>query len=87
MSHHTTSPAEALPKAGYYDPQIIEDLEATIAAKIQQGQQLYAALADTHRQRLAGRAPQPPAWVLRQQIQNLQEDIELDLSDLDRRRI
>lgn len=68
----------------YYNPEAIADLEAAIEAKIKRGTELAAALYDTHRQRLAGRTPNPPAWHLRQQLVELEESIELDLSALRR---
>lgn len=87
MSHRTTSPAVALAKAGTYNPEAIHDLEATIAAKIKHGQDLAAQLFDTHRQRLGGRYIPNQAAQIRRQLDLLQDELDLDLSDLHRRRI
>lgn len=88
MSHHTTSPAETLAKAGtHYNPERIANLEATIAEKIKHGQVLAARLFDTHRQRLVGRYIPNQASEIRRQLDLLQDELDLYLSDLHRRRI
>ena len=71
----------------YYDPEAITDLETTIEAKIKHGQDLAAALFDTHRQRLGGRYIPLQASEIRRKLDLLEEEIERYLSDLDRRRI
>jgi len=87
MSHHTTSPAVALAKAGTYDPEKVANLEATIEAKILEHEKICAQHSDALRQRRAGRRPTPPAWFLWRKLDRLEEELELLLSDLDRRRI
>lgn len=71
----------------YHDPEQISDLEAAIAAKIKHGQDLAALLFDTHRQRLGGRYIPNQAAQIRRQLEQLQDQIEIELAILDRRRI
>lgn len=71
----------------YYSPEEVEDLEATIAAKIKLGQDLAARFFDTHRQRLGGRYIPNQAAQIRRQLDLLQDEIELELAILDHRRI
>jgi len=87
MSHHTTSPAVALAKAGTYDPEKVANLEATIADKIKQGEELAQQLFDTHRLRLGGRPTATTAESIRRQLELLQDDLAIELAILDRRRI
>jgi len=69
------------------DPETVANLEARIEHDIARGRIIFAKLFDTHRRRLSGLPTNPPAWVLRRQLERIQEQLELDLADLDRRRI
>lgn len=70
-----------------YNPETIANLEAAITAKIMRGKDLSEQLFDIHRARLAGRPTNPPAWVIRAQIELLNDELALDFAELDRRRI
>lgn len=70
-----------------YHPETIANLEATIAAKIQTGQTIAAQLIAAHRHRLAGRQPNPPVWYLRRRLESIQDELDLDYAELERRRI
>lgn len=69
------------------DPETVHNLEARVEHDIARGRIIAAQLFDTHRRRLSGLPTNPPAWVLRRQLERLQEQLDLDLADLDRRRI
>lgn len=69
------------------DPETVANLESRIEHDIIRGRMIAAQLFDTHRHRLSGLPTDPPAWKLRQQLERLQEQLELDLADLQRRRI
>lgn len=70
-----------------YNPETIADLEAAIEQKIKTGQELANQLFHIHRRRIAGIYLDPPAWAIRQQLDLIQEELELDFAILDRRRI
>lgn len=70
-----------------YNPETIANLEAAIQKKIERGQTLATQLFYTHLQRLGGRPAAMPAWHIRRQLEALQDELELDLAELDRRRI
>lgn len=65
-----------------------DTLENKISALIRQGEQLAAQLFEAHRKRAFCRAAvNPPAWQIREQIQCVEEQLELALSEWESRHI
>lgn len=81
--HDTIEAATRYP----YQPETIANLEGRIEHDIARGRTIAAKLFDTHRRRLSGLPTNPPAWVLRRQLERIQDQLDLAISERDRRRI
>ena len=62
-------------------------IEQQIADLIEEGAAVATALFAAHRIRAQGLEPDPPAWVIRLQVESIHDELDLLLSELDRRRI
>lgn len=78
-THHTAS-------AGHHHSD--DPLELRVTTLIAQGRRLAWQLFNTHAKRATYKVEiNPPAWKIREELSLLEEELELALSELDRRRI